>query len=102
MRPSRTQRYVLRIKGRERIVQLPRERGSCVPIGHHLDIGAGSTGLGSLDDLIELAACGHARGQPAVATERLGELVVMTLSEIIVVLIGILAEQPLDQIPVIV
>jgi hypothetical protein len=49
------------------------------PSWNRLDIGAGAAGLRLLDDVVELAACGHACCQPAVATVRIGELVIMPL-----------------------
>src|SRR5260370_16444892 len=94
--------FSLNVQAIDRVVQLLGQGRRGVSISDDLDVGAGAAGFRLLDDVVKFAARGHARGQPAVTTQRPGELMVVPLGEVVVIAFRILAEQPLDQIPVVV
>src|SRR6202030_1614670 len=58
-----------------------------------------SAALGrGLKGLIEFSACADTRGKPVVASKRLRQVGVVPLSKIVVLDVGILAEQPFNQV----
>jgi hypothetical protein len=68
----------------------------------HLDISARAAGFRPLDRPGELAAASDSGGKPALAAQRFGKPVVTPLGKVVVVRVPILAENPLNQIAVVV
>ena len=65
-------------------------------VGYNFDV-CGSTALRcGLKGLIEFSACGDTRSKPIVASKCLRQVGVMPLSKIVVLDVGILAEQPFN------
>src|SRR5580700_11282975 len=78
------------------ILQGHRRRG--ILVGHNLDVCTSAALRSDLKGLIEFSARAYTRGKPVVASKRLGQVGVVPLSKIVVLDVGILAEQPLYQV----
>ena len=68
-------------------------------ISHNLDVCTSAALRRGLKGLIEFSACAYTRGKPVVASKRLRQVGVVPLSKIVVLDVGILAEQPFNQVP---
>src|SRR5215469_15127887 len=98
----RSQECLRDVQRPDRIVQLLRQWRSGVAVRHDLNIRPRAAGFGLLDSRVELTAGGDPGGKPAVAAHRLRQLMIVPFREIVVVDLGVLAEQPLYQIAVVV
>ena len=73
-----------------------RRRG--ILVGHNLDVCTSAALRRGLKGLIEFSACADTRGKPVVASQRLGQVGVVPLSKIVVLDVGIVAEQSFNQV----
>jgi len=71
-------------------------------VRHYLDISPRAADFGLPNRRVELAAGDDSGGKPALAAHRVRKLVVTPFREIIIVDVRVLAEQPFDQIAVVV
>src|SRR4029077_17283281 len=71
---------------------------SGILVGHNLDVCTSAALRCGLKGLIEFSACGYTRRKPVVASQRLRQVGIVPLSKIVVLDVGILAEQPFNQV----
>src|SRR5580692_3129490 len=67
-------------------------------VGHNLDVCTSGALRRGFKGPIEFSACAYTRGKPVVASERLRQVGVVPLSKIVVLDVGVLAEQPFNQV----
>jgi signal transduction histidine kinase len=79
-------------------VKLQGHRRRGILVGHNFDVCTSAALRRGLKGLIEFSACAYTRGNPVVASKRLGQVGVVPLSKIVVLDVGGLAEQPFNQI----
>ena len=73
--------------------------GRCgILVGHNLDVCTSAALRRDFESLIEFSACGDSRRKPVVAAEGLRQVGVVPLSKNVVLDVGILAEQPFNQV----
>src|SRR5579864_3131271 len=86
------------VKSLYAFVKLQGHRRRSVLVGHNLDVCTSAALRRGLKGLIEFSACADTRGKPVVASKRLRQVGVVPLSKIVVLDVGIPAEQPFNQV----
>src|SRR5580658_3027753 len=86
------------VKSLHTFVKLQGHRRRGILVGHDLDVRTSTALRRDFESLIEFSACGDTRGEPVVASKRLGQVGVVPLRKIVVLDVGILAEQPFNQV----
>jgi hypothetical protein len=79
-------------------VKLQGQGWSSILVGHDLDVYTSVALRRGLKGLIEFSACGYTRREPVVASKRLRQVGIVPPSKIVVLDVGILAEQPFNQV----
>ena len=83
-------------------MQLFRQRRGDVLIGDDFNVDAVTARFRALDSFVKFAACRDTRRQPAVAPERLWELVIVPSSNVVIATFRVFAERSLDVVAIII